>query len=697
MKNTITQRVPRFVLNLVASATVLFIATQAGAAEVDWPRDIEVPEATITIYQPQLESFKADKLTARAAISVTKKGETEPIFGAVWFAARVSTDHDTRTVTLLELDVPQVKFPNADPSKAEKLEAILENEIPKWNPTMSLDRLLTALELVEKEDAAAEDLRSVPPKIIFTTAPTVLVVLEGEPQLSKVENSDLMRVVNTPFFIVLDPKVKLYYLKGGNQWFVAPDISGPWQIKENPPASMVALAAGDLSTNVSNIQPSSDRVPQIIITTKPAELIVSDGEPKYTPISGTDLLYMSNTESDVFMHIGTQLHFVLLSGRWFSATSLDKSWSYVRADGLPRDFAKIPPGSAKGYVLAQVAGTQEAKEAVLETYVPQTAAVKRSEAKVAVSYDGAPKFVKIEDTDMYYATNTSYSVIRYGSKYYCCNDAVWFEANDPMGPWVICVAVPQAIYTIPPSCPVYHVKYVYVYSYTPVVVYVGYTPGYVGSYVYGGTVVYGTGYIYPAWHGVYYYPRPVTYGYAAVYRPYRGWGFAAGFATGWVASHARHRGWWGRGGYRDIDIDINRNINIDRSRNNVYNRRRDVARRPGTGRPGAGRPSAGRPGTTRPARANNVFADRNGNVHRRTDTGWQQRTRDGWSDRRPSTSPSTSRPSTRRPSSGRRSSNLDRHHNARQRGTSRTNNFQRSRGSGGRRGGFGGRRGGRRR
>ncbi|MHC4646642.1 MAG: hypothetical protein ACYTBJ_14180 [Planctomycetota bacterium] len=312
-----------------------------------------------------------------------------------------------------------------------------------------------------------------------------------------------------------------------------------------------------------------------------------------------------------------------------------------------------------------------------------------------VVYDGNPKFEKIEGTDMYYGVNTAHSVIRYGNNYYCWHDGVWFVGGSYRGPWQVCVAVPQVIYSIPPSCPVYHVKYVYVYAYTPEVVYVGYTPGYVGCYVYGGTVVYGTVYVYHGWYHRYYYARRATRGFAVRYNPHTGnWGFRLGYRSGggWFVGRAYGRGWWGAGGYRDIDININRNINIDRSRNNLYNKRRDVVRGPGAGRRGAGRPGTGRPGTGGPGgggpvttqgRRNNVYADRNGNVHRKTDKGWQQRDRSGWSDR------TTSR-------SGRTSSELNRHDQARTRGTTRTNSYQGSRTShgsrsGGQHGGSGGR------
>ncbi|MBK7113783.1 MAG: hypothetical protein IPH60_15240 [Flavobacteriales bacterium] len=42
------------------------------------------------------------------------------------------------------------------------------------------------------------------------------------------------------------------------------------------------------------------------------------------------------------------------------------------------------------------------------------------------------------------------------------------------------------------------------YDYTPTTVYVGYTPGYLGSYVQNGVVIYGTGYYYRPWPGCWY-------------------------------------------------------------------------------------------------------------------------------------------------------------------------------------------------
>ena len=101
-------------------------------------------------------------------------------------------------------------------------------------------------------------------------------------------------------------------------------------------------------------------------------------------------------------------------------------------------------------------------------------------------------------------------------QYYAVVNGVWFAGSTPSGPWLLADAVPPAIYTIPPSSPMYYVTYVHVYGATPDVVYVGYTPGYYGTYVVPtGTVVYGTGYVYQPWVGSVWIGPPYTYGFGA--------------------------------------------------------------------------------------------------------------------------------------------------------------------------------------
>ena len=102
--------------NLKCVAILLILASMipAAIAEDAWPREIRTAKGIIVIYQPQVEQFSGDQLEARAAVAVTPKKSSTPVFGAAWFKCKVSTDRDTRLVVLKELEVESIRFPEAD-------------------------------------------------------------------------------------------------------------------------------------------------------------------------------------------------------------------------------------------------------------------------------------------------------------------------------------------------------------------------------------------------------------------------------------------------------------------------------------------------------------------------------------------------------------------------------------------------------
>jgi len=370
-----------------------------------------------------------------------------------------------------------------------------------------------------------------------------------------------------------------------------------------------------------------------------------------------------------------------------------------------------------GTVLYAVPGTDLANEAVLDAQIPQTATIERDNASLDVEYDGKPEFEAIEETSMSYAKNSPTPIIQTGTRYYAVDDAVWFVSSNATGPWIVATSVPDVIYTIPPTSPMYYVTYVKIYHYTPEVVYVGYLPGYTGTYVYNTTVVYGTGYYYPYWYGRYYYPRVSTWGFHVRYNPYTGWNFGLSYSSGpftfYIGRGSWYRGgFWGparyrgyrhgyrhgyrrgaRAGYRAGYRAGQRNSGKQNMYNNQRNKARSTQQSQERNRASAA-PSTGR--------ANNVYSDRDGNVHRRNDQGgWEQKTKSGWegsgqrnqtqTSQRPTSQPSTQprKPSTTRQpaqssyggSNWSTSQQLNKSYNNRQHGSQRTNNYNRSRGS----------------
>ena len=669
------------------SILALLMAGSAYAQEAlpqvsQWPQRLESLSGVLTVYQPQPEKFDGNMLTARAAVSLTPPGAAEPEFGALWFHARVSTDRDARLVMIQNIEVRQVKLPNSTDDQDKQFGGIIQQQIPGMNIVLSLDQLENTLGVAQKIKEESQQLQNTPPKIILAQAPTTLVVLNGPPKMQESGIAGVMTVVNTPFIMLMDLGSKTYYLKAGEVWETATDVTGTWspvtgtlpagvseagaKLSAAPVAATNAPDAANANPAVAQgqaagqpAQPAQANPGQIVVSEDPAELIASSGAPTYVPLPPGDLLYMSNTQSDVFMEVASQHFFVLLSGRWFTAPALPGPWSYIASDKLPGAFAQIPQDSPKANVLVSVAGTDAAKDARFDAYIPQTTAVQRNAgAGLNVTYDGDPQFVPVEGTSMTYAKNSPDSVLHVDDQYYCCSQGVWYQSAAATGPWAVATAVPPVIYTMPPSCPLYNCRYVYVYDSTPDTVYTGYLSGYTGSYVYGPTVVYGTGYNYPYWSGRNFYAYPATWGFGAQYDFFAGsWGFGSNYYydRGWFNNRPSHNRWWGPQGYvgyRDLraiherdearDVRINdRNVTINRI--NIYNREENVRRNAvravnrteaiNSEHTQGIRPETARAEAAHPAYApaeNNVYVGHDGGVYRRTEAGWESRTAQGW-------------------------------------------------------------------
>ena len=646
----------------------------AVPSELKWPRAIETPQAKIIIYQPQLEDFNENHLRCRFAASVQRTGDEAPVFGAVWMDARIETQRDERTVDLVAIENIQSRFPGATPEQVQWFADVLKREIPKWDIVLSLDQLIAGLEMEKERIKTEQGLNNDPPNILYVNEPASLVMVDGEPILKPIENTELMAVINTPFPMVFRKTDKTYYLIGKETWYRSKNISGRWQETSDPPADVAAL-----EREVSDDEEAESSVTAGIIVfgaTEPTELLSIDGEPQFVPFPGNNLMYVKNTNNNLLYEVDTGSYYLLLSGRWYMSKKLDGSWSYVPPDQLPKVFTDIPADSEKGDLRASVPGTEEARDAVLDAQIPQTTVIKRSEAKLTVEYDGDPEFKSIKGTEIDYAVNTATPVIRIKGKYYAVDNGIWFTASSPKGPWIVADSVPAEVQDIPPSSPVNNIKYVYIYDSTPEVVYVGYTPGYTGCYIHHGVVVYGTGYYYHPWYHYYYYPRPFTYGFSVHYSSYYGWSFGYSFYSGPFSFHfgyawgpPRYGGWWGPpmyhppyyrppyyrpptpplahrppgnkppvakppiakppgGGKSDQRPPVQRPENRPDS-GNLYDKRPDKSTRERARPATADLKAKGQ--TDKPASLpNDIFTDRQGNVYRKNQNGWEQRKDNQW-------------------------------------------------------------------
>ena len=442
----------RLLLKILWVLLLLGGLPSAPAQEADWPRTLPLKQGTVTIYQLQVDEMKDDVIHFRAALAYRETPRSEPVFGAGWFESRVEIDQSRRIVHPIDLKVTETRFPEGTDELRTELSAVLAQESPTWNLDFSLNELQAALKTAEAESLAVQTLNTEPPRIIYRDHPALLISIDGDPVLREIEDSPFEAVINTPYPLIFDGSD--YYLNAAKDvWYRAGRVTGPYQFEARPPADIAAMVNAEESavadeTPVKSI--TAANAPEIVVSTEPAELIVTEGPAAFVPLVD-DLLVLQNSEDDVFMHVGSQEFFIVLAGRWYRSRSLDGPWTYRPAEELPAAFANIPDDSEQADSRVYVAGTDEAREAVLDAQVPQTAAVERGEVDIDVEYDGEPVFDPVDGTDLEYANNTGYTVIQSDGLYYLVEDGVWYVATSPDGPWQVSTQRPQQVDLILPT------------------------------------------------------------------------------------------------------------------------------------------------------------------------------------------------------------------------------------------------------
>src|SRR5213596_3315322 len=483
-----------------------------------WPRAKTSNGNPLIVYQPQVDNWKSFKeLSWRMAVSLTPKGGKE-VVGVVEMKGNTEVDNVNKVVVITNPEITSTYFPSLDQATKEKTEQLFKSFVPP-TVSISLHRLIASVPVQQAPPGV--QLNNNPPKIFVGYRPSILLSVDGNPVLSEVPNTNLKFVLNTQWPLFFNAGASTYYLAVGQQWLTANSLEGQWSATKKLPPDMSKVAQDKQWSALKKVIPppakSGGVTPAVFYSDKPAEVILFDGQPVYAQIPDTQLTYATNTNSVVFVFTPTQQFYYLTAGRWFSAMDLQGPWTYATPD-LPADFAKIPLNTPASAILASVPGTEEAKDAVLLAQVPTTVTVNQKEAatKVKVEYAGDPKFEPIKGTSMAYATNTPDKVIKVGEVYYLCLQGVWFMSPNSQGPWTTCTSVPQEIYTIPPSSPVYNVTYVTQTANPDNTVTASYTAGYLGTFILGAAagaiLADGSGFWWPPYcYGGYYYPYPGTY------------------------------------------------------------------------------------------------------------------------------------------------------------------------------------------
>lgn len=561
-----------FLVGIAMSCGILRVAADsAELTDAGWPRIFREGDQQLTVHQPQVDVWAGyTNLQFRCAIEVKtpERGET---FGVAEVEAQTVTDHEARTVAIYGIK-RVLRFPNVDDKELSNLNSIVDQIYPPGQATVvALERIVAYLDPESQPLQRPVKLKMNPPRIFTSSRPAILVSFMGKPQFRPVETNrtDLEFALNCSWDILYDTREQRFYLLNGDSWLTTSDLlKGTWNAAKNLPSSIHSLPKDQNWSDVSKHVPGNaiTRVPTVFVTTEAAELILVDGPPRYTPIPGTKLQRVSNTQNVLFLDSADRRLYFLIAGRWFRGEGLSGPWEPA-SENLPEDFARIPDDDPSAFVKASVPGTSEAKDAVLLASIPKATVVSVTNQNVEVVYSGEPKFQKIGDTGVQYAVNSPTPVFLVDGKYYCCVEGCFFTSSGATGPWTVAPSIPPAIYTIPPSHPMHFVTYVAVSEATPETVTYIQTGGYGGEYVSPtGVVMFGSGestsdeptessdpgyyyywYEYPSYYSygigaTYHYGYGGFYGVSYnAYGPYGGVGVFAGY-NAYTGAYVRSAG-----------------------------------------------------------------------------------------------------------------------------------------------------------
>ena len=214
-------------------------APPSSAPQDRWPRKFTAGGNTIDLYTPQLDAWDGRTIEWHAAVSITAPGSE----GAD-LRRRLLDGQDQRGQDHApgRADEPRGHEGHLSVGAAAERRRTSRCSArrcwPKKTVTVALDKLEANLAILqEQKKGESAPLQNDPPKIVFSSVPAILVLVDGEPAWRPVEDTDLQRVINTSP-IVLKDKSGALYLHLYDGWMQAAALDGPWAVATKPPASL---------------------------------------------------------------------------------------------------------------------------------------------------------------------------------------------------------------------------------------------------------------------------------------------------------------------------------------------------------------------------------------------------------------------------------------------------------------------------
>jgi hypothetical protein len=473
-------------------------------APPDWiyPQDVKCAGRRLTLHEPQVLAF--DEASNRVSLRfptllVDPLGRSS--YGMAEVSGALHVDLTSRLMRLDMLSAGASAFPGAPAADAKAVADALSDSLPKFM-TLRLE-LLVGRPGAYKPPAEQPKFATTAPAILVRHKPAVLVHVDGEPVMLDVETFPLQYLANSASDVFRDAKTDLWYLLVDGAWMQAKALAGPWKRADaGVPSIMSQIPTTHPRGHIRKFVPGTPEFmkrgmvappkewPEVIIADKPTELVLLAGDPLLTFVPGLRLQSVANTESDLFLHLKTNLYYLLLDGRWFSSEELDGPWTDVPQ--LPEEFAKIPRDHVRGHVVWCVPGTPEASEACALASIEERATLNKY-APVQVLLEGkAPETAPLEG-DVKYVVNTEDDCFVVGGASYVCQRGVWYRSEDGKGSWKACTDLPPALAKLSENTVAYHATFCRPLGIEGETATYGVRGGYYGTYAFRGAPVYGNG------------------------------------------------------------------------------------------------------------------------------------------------------------------------------------------------------------
>ena len=269
---------------LEAQAAAPGSAAAAPAPDVDggWPRDYATASgAAIRMFQPQIGSWDGQRhMVAYGAVSYSASGAAKPSLGTVKIEAETSVALGERLVNFSHPKLTETHFPDLSRDQLRELAATLTDDVQPGPMLIALDRVLARLDKSPIVPKNVEGVKADPPAIFYSTAPAILVNLDGDPIWSPIKDNDLTFAVNTNWDLFQHSPTRTFYLRYNHGWLSAADVRGPWKAAAGKlPLGFASLPADENWKDVKAAVPGQplSSAPRVFVNMTPAEMILTRG------------------------------------------------------------------------------------------------------------------------------------------------------------------------------------------------------------------------------------------------------------------------------------------------------------------------------------------------------------------------------------------------------------------------------------